>query len=378
MNKKRQSTQSDIPIDTILEVAKKLIKIPSVSGDIEKSVEVLKFTETQLTGINFRPFASESIPSLLYSNRDKSTNRFKIILNAHLDVVPGASEQFEPYIKDTKLYGRGAYDMKAASAAKIILFKELIHKVCYPLALQLTTDEETGGINGTAYQIQQGIRGDFVITAECGSNFRIVHEAKGMLHLKLIAKGKVSHSAYPWNGENAILKIYEALDAIYKAYPLPKAEAYKTTINVTHIQTTNSSKHTITPDNCEVLLDVRYIPQEKKVIIQNIQKLLPEGITTEVVFHTMPHETNSNNEYIRSLQRIGQSILHRDLELRKQHATSDARYYSNVNNDGVEFGPIGENQHHNEEWVDIKSLGDYYQILKKFLLEIDAKETMIK
>lgn len=361
---------ANIPIDEIVDLAQELIKIPSIAGDTGKAVEVLQYIEKQLPDSNFTAYASAGIPSLLYSNRGPHEKKFKVLFNAHLDVVPAAPNQFVPYIKDGRIYGRGAYDMKAASAVKLILFRELADDLPYPIALQFTTDEELGGLNGTAYQVKQGVRSDFVITGECGSNFGIVHEAKGMLHLKLIAKGKSSHSAYPWNGENAIVKIYQALSEIYKAYPMPKEPMYRTTLNVTHIQTTNSPKHTMTPDNCEALLDVRYLPQEKKTILQDIQKLLPEGVTTEVVFHTTPHETDKDSTYIKSLQSIGRNVLHKDLELRQQHATSDARYYSTVNNDAVEFGPVGQGQHYDAEWVDIQSLADYYQILKKFLLSI--------
>lgn len=358
--------------NNILPLAKELIKIPSISGDIEQAVEITRFTEKQLAGYNFRPFVSDSIPSLLYSNKDKNTKDFKIILNAHLDVVPGSKDQFKPIEKNGRLYGRGSYDTKAAAAAMILLFKEIGPKVSYPLGLQITTDEEIGGGDGTKYQLDKGVRADFMIASECGSNFNIVHEAKARLVVKLVAKGKTSHSAYPWLGDNAIWKLQQGIHAILQHYPSPKEAVYQTTVNVTHIQTqgkeNRDTAYNRTPDYCEALLDVRYVPSERNTILDQLQALLIAGVSLEVIHNTVPHQTDSNNKYIHALQKAGASVFKKELNLAKQNGTSDVRHYSEVGNDGIEFGPIGGNQHTDDEWVDINSLDDYYAILKQFLV----------
>ncbi|PIV71191.1 hypothetical protein COW57_00905 [Candidatus Roizmanbacteria bacterium CG17_big_fil_post_rev_8_21_14_2_50_39_7] len=53
-----------------------------------------------------------------------------------------------------------------------------------------------------------------------------------------------------------------------------------------------------------------------------------------------------------------------------KHGGSDIRHFNGVHEDGVTFGPVGEGLHSDNEWVDIKSLGEYYQILKKFLVQL--------
>jgi succinyl-diaminopimelate desuccinylase len=357
-------------VNNIIDLAKALIIIPSISGDKPTSREIIEYVKLQLPDMNYTAFAHDGVPSLLYSNR-KHEKHFRIILNVHLDVVPAGRRQFVPIEKNGKLYGRGAFDMKTAAAANILLYKELASQISYPLGLQLTTDEETGGLHGTAYQLKLGITSEFMLTAECGSNFDIIYEAKGMIQIRITAKGKTSHSAYPWLGENAILKLYEALQAIHTAYPSAEGEGYHTTANVTHINTKNSSKHTVTPDHCEALLDVRYISAEKGIIIDKLMSLLPEQVNLEVLFHTLPHETKPDNKYIQKLQKVGTEVLGKALHLKKQHATSDARYYSINNCDAVEFGPVGSGQHTVDECVDIKSVEQYYAILKSFLLSLE-------
>ena len=51
----------------------------------------------------------------------------------------------------------------------------------------------------------------------------------------------------------------------------------------------------------------------------------------------------------------------------KRHGGSDLRHFSAVGCPGVEFGPIGDGLHTDNEWVNISSLSTYYSILKKFL-----------
>ncbi|MEK7571419.1 MAG: M20/M25/M40 family metallo-hydrolase [Patescibacteria group bacterium] len=361
--------------DKIIPLAKKLISVPSVTGDIEKAVAILKFTERYMEGHTVTPFVSNSFPSLLYSNKDKDTRNFKFILNAHLDVVPGTTSQFTPQVKNGKLYGRGAYDTKAGAATMMLLFKELAPKIPFPLALQITTDEEVGGEDGTKYQIENGVRGDFVIATECGSNFRIIHEAKARLVVKLIATGKTSHSAYPWLGDNAIWKLQQAIHNILQKYPIPDEALYQTTVNVTHIETQGKEKrdtaYNRTPDYCEAIIDVRYIPTEKETIVAQIKSLLIDGVSMEILHNSAPHQTDEHNQHVQALHKIVTKVYKEKLPLVKQHATSDARHYSGIGVDGIEFGPIGANQHTDGEYVNIKSLDTYYAILKKFLLSVD-------
>lgn len=358
--------------DELIPLAKKLLAIPSMSGDIEKSIEVLELAKAQLPDYSFETYVSNTLPSLLYTNKPNETKKFKIILNGHLDVVPAPHEQFEPIEKDGKLYARGAYDTKAATAAMILVFKELGHKLNYPLGLQLTTDEELGGMDGTAYQIQQGVRGEFMIASECGSNFNIAHEAKARLVIKLIAKGKSSHTAYPWRGNNAIWNLQQTLYAFLNAYPTPTAPEYRTTITITRIQSGSQAEHETAynrvPEHCEALIDVRYIPADKQKIIEHLTSLLTNDVEMKVLHNTTPHQTDANNKYVQSLKKYTEETLGKEIELIQQHATSDARHYTGVGTDGVEFGPIGENQHTENECVDIQALKEYYEILKKFLL----------
>jgi len=353
----------------VLEFTKKLIAIPSDVNDREACLQILETTQKELSGFSFTPFASNGVPSVLYTNTPSPTKKCKIIFYAHLDVVPGSKEQFIPVEKNGKLYGRGAYDMKAASAAIILLFKEIAHQLPYTLGLQLTTDEEVVGFNGVGYQLAQGVTAEFAIAGECGSSLRIVNQLRGLNVVKLQASGVEAHAGHSWHGENALLKIYEAIHNILQEYPTPATPSWQTTVSVANVATENQT-HNIVPDNATALLDIRPIPEDKERILEKIQQLLPEGVTMEVI-KTMPSlHTKETNEYLQKLKTTLEDITKQPATIAPSYAGSDIIFFSMNNINGIEFGPVGGGHHSKEEWVDIKGLQEYYQILKHFLLSI--------
>ncbi|HSW96726.1 MAG TPA: M20/M25/M40 family metallo-hydrolase [Candidatus Saccharimonadales bacterium] len=355
-------------LQDILLLTKTFIKIPSVAGNHIEMNKILDIIKTELQDFPFLFFESNSHPSLLYSNQDKATKQFDIILNAHVDVVPAQPQQFFPYEKDGKLYGRGAKDMKAASAVMILLFKELAKELNYSLGLQIVTDEEPGGLDGTGYQVGQGTKGKFIICGE-GTDLVIIHKAKARMLIKLSTTGKSAHSAYPWKGENAIMKMHKALASIFHVYPTPEKESEETIVTVTAFNTENITYNKI-PEECTAYIDIRFVPNEKDSIIDKIKSLLPETIYMEVIFKFFPHDTSSNNKYLQLLEHEGKKICPERLQLGMAHGASDAGFYSEVDCGSIEFGPIGSNHHAIDEWVDIQSISDYYHILKNFLLSV--------
>lgn len=355
------------PIEKIVSLTQEFIRIPSVSKDIDKAVEILQVAKGQLQDRNFTPYVSSGFPSLLYSNQN--TNNFKIILNAHLDVVPGEPSQYVPQIENGKLYGRGAYDMKGAAAVMIHLFDEIADQVDYPLGLQLITDEELAEGYCTKDQLDRGVRTELAIIGECGSNMDIIHETKGLIHAKLLTTGHTAHGAYLWKGSNAILKMYEAISVLQKHFPIPEKETDETTVNLSKITTTNDTWNQV-PDNCSATLDIRFNRKDSTKILEKIQALLPEGVTLHVDKIRNAHYSDPENVYIKQLSKLGKEFRGENFATRNTYGGSDTTFFSDAGCDAIEFGPIGAGQHHAKEWVDIQSLADYYQILKKFLLSI--------
>ena len=258
--------------------------------------------------------------------------------------------------------------MKAAAAALIVVFKELASDLTYDIALQLVTDEEVGGIHGAKYQLEKDVKADFILAGE-NTDLLINNEAKGILRVKLVSKGKTSHGAYPWLGTNALLNVIKGIEATLAVYPVPRKEVWRTTANLATLSTTNDAYNKV-PDFAEAVFDIRFIPKEKDTVIAKCKNALPKSVHLEVLSIDPPSFTPETDQYVKHLQHSVKVITGREGKLVSKHGGSDIRFYTEQGISGVTFGPVGAGHHSDEEWVDLKSLEKYYEILKDFLLTL--------
>jgi succinyl-diaminopimelate desuccinylase len=349
----------------IIDFSKQLIAIPSVAGDAVALRKVLRLALGQVRGLTVEHFERHGVRSaLVYASRTRPS-RFRALLNVHLDVIPAKSGQYIPRVKGKRLYGAGAMDMKANAAAAITAFAKVAPKAKAPLALQLVTDEEIGGFNGTKFQVERGVRADMVLATE-PTNMDIVHMAKGVLWLKVTAKGIAAHGAYPWRGQNALLVIHQFITSLLRRYPRPSREVWRTTVNVSRIETTNTALNKI-PDHASVWLDIRFIAEDTTSIVRTIRNLLPTGATLEIIAKEAALATPRNHPDVRLLARLATSFAAKPTVFRGAHGTSDARHFSATRAACIEFGPVGGGIGSDDEWVDIPSVHRYHDILRDFL-----------
>lgn len=352
----------------VLTLTKKFVAIRSDPDRRSELDHILKLALSELKGFQIERFESRGVKSALVYNSKKRPSRFKVILNGHLDVIPGKDSQYVPKVVGDRLYGVGSMDMKSNVACLINVFKQTAKKVSYPLGLQLVTDEEIGGFQGTKLQVDRGVRANFVIAGE-STKFDIVNKAKGVLWLKVSCRGKTAHGAYPWRGENAIFKMNKFLVALYKKFPQPKKKVWQSTINLSRVEVSNQSFNKV-PDDCTAWLDVRFVPEERNTILAKIKRVLPPGFKLEVVAHEPALFVKPDNRYLKTLQRATEKVERRKVKLYGAQGTSDARHYTRVGCAGVEFGPIGDGIGTDKEWVSIPSLGQFQKILTEFLLAL--------
>ncbi len=351
-----------------INLSKSLISLVSTKSNPTMLKKVLELAIGEIKKYTIEYFEKNNSPSALIYFGKKRPERFKVILNAHLDVVDGKEGQFKPYEKNGRLYGRGAIDMKAAAAVLILVFKELAKKLNYPIGLQLVSDEEVGGFDGTKYQIEKGVRADFVIAGE-PTDFGVNNQAKGIIWVEIETKGKTGHGAYPWQGKNALWRLKDILNKIQIRYPVPKKETWKTTINLAKIETNNDTFNKI-PDWAKAKLDIRYIPKDDNNVLSFLKKITKNKSHLKILLYEPSQFTSQDNFYLKKLKQVGKKILKKPLKTIVKHGGSDIRHFNQIGCDGVTFGPVGAGLHSDNEWVDVKSLENYFLILKEFLLEI--------
>jgi succinyl-diaminopimelate desuccinylase len=358
--------------ESFLAAASGLLAIQSTAGRPADLSKALDFAVDFVgPGFTVERFESAGKPSALLYTAAERPERFQVILNAHLDVVPAEPAQFRPRREGDRLYARGAQDMKVSALVQAQVFRELAGAVPYPLALQLVTDEEVGGRNGTLHQINEGVGGEFVVIGE-SSGLRIVADSKGMITATLRAVGRGGHSAYPWLADNALVKLHRTVGRVLAAYPVPAEEAWRTTVNVARIETPNQARNQI-PALAEAWLDLRFPPGDAdfngrtaEEITAHLATFCEPGVTAVVDIADPPHHANRDRPEVRRLREAAAGQGYRADFLRK-HGAADGRYYYQRGIDAVIFGIGGDGLHGPAEYADTTTIAPYYRALTDFL-----------
>jgi acetylornithine deacetylase len=136
--------------------------------------------------------------------------RPEIFFSTHMDTVPPFISSSED---DQRIYGRGACDAKGIIAAQI-LAAEKLHAEGVFVGLLFLVGEERDSIGAKAAN-EQPLGARFMINGEPTEN-KLALASKGALHVELVARGKMAHSAYPELGESAIDKLVEALHRLHE------------------------------------------------------------------------------------------------------------------------------------------------------------------
>lgn len=149
-----------------------------------------------------------------------------LLLLSHLDVVVAdpkewSVEPFSGLVKDGLVWGRGALDMKSIAAIEVMVMKLLKRNGVQPegdIILAATADEEAGGRAGVHWLVHnypEKIRADYVINEGGGFGlpingrlmFTVQTAEKGVMWLKIRAKGRPGHGSIPGAADNAVLRM---------------------------------------------------------------------------------------------------------------------------------------------------------------------------
>lgn len=290
-----------------------------------------------------------------------------LVLNGHLDVVSGNIDQFEPIETEDRVIGRGSADMKSGCVAMIQAFIKLKdEQLNNGIMLQLVSDEETGGMNCSRHLVDQGYVGDFVICTE-PTNMKISIQSKGILRVEIVSKGVSAHGSRPWQGVNAISKAYENFEKIKDLPILAIGSEYyeKSSLNLAFIK--GGDIYNRVPDRCTMGLDIRFVPiLDSKEIIEKIENVVDGEVIVVVVEPGVA--TTSCNDYVQGFTKVVQSYYPElPYQYAVQHGGSDGRFYAEKGIPVIEFGPVGNYWHGDEEYVEIESIYQLERILVEYM-----------
>jgi acetylornithine deacetylase/succinyl-diaminopimelate desuccinylase family protein len=299
-----------------------------------------------------------------------------LIFNGHLDVVPaGNPSQWKyPPFKGTlsrgRIYGRGASDMKGGIASFIHALSTIERSKMRlrqgAVVLHLVSDEESHGRQGMGFLTQKGgIRGDAALVGE-PTDLQPVIAQKGALWLRISTLGRSAHGSRPHLGVNAVeemMKLMERLNLI----PLETEHPLlgKPTLNVGTIQ--GGTKINIVPDRCEIEVDRRMLPGEKKEEVLEKMKETLDSLQSQDPFFRYrmeeidfaePCEVNPEEEIVKTAVDAIQEVTGKKPPLRAFSGFTDSRFYVNqCHIPTLIFGPGEVDQSHTtDESVEVEAL----------------------
>ena len=351
--------------DDLVTMTCDLMAMPSVAerpDDLCAAIDYAEHYARTVPGVFIHRGEHEGKPYLMVTLRETKTP--KLILNAHLDVVPGRPEQFRPVLRDGRIYGRASQDMKGSGAVLLRLLRDLAALPERPdVGFQFVSDEEIGGEQGTGYLVAQGWTCEFFLAAE-PTDLAICFAHKGVLWMEIELRGTPAHGSRPWDGVNALALLRDGMLAMEQRYPTPDETAWMTTVVPTLISGGEASNRL--PEKVIMTLDVRHVPEETpEQIVAALQNCFPQG-QVRLIRYGAPLNTDPSLSAMNVLGQAVAVVTGKPAQLYREHFATDARFYSDLGIPAVCLGPIGAGLHSDEEWVDIASLEQLYHILRRF------------
>ena len=366
-----------------LKLAKELIRKPSITpkdaGAINVLAKNLRSLGFKCQLINFKNIKN------LYAKVGKSSPNF--CYAGHTDVVPPGNisewsvNPFKPTVKNNKLIGRGANDMKSSIAcfvAAVSRFKVKNRKFKGSISLLITGDEEGLAINGTKkvveYLRKKKEKINFCIVGEPTNPNKLGEMIKigrrGSITGKLTVIGTQGHVAYPKGANNpsdVMVKILKKIKEIKLDKGTKNFQA--SNLEITKINIDNHADNVI-PGLANATFNIRFnnkhssnsLKRKLNTIFKSISKKArcKFNINYQVsgeAFLTKPNKTTYMvQDTIKKITKIKP-------KLSTTGGTSDARFIRKIA-PCLEFGLVGKSMHKIDESVplsDLKKLTNIYQ-----------------
>jgi acetylornithine deacetylase len=348
-------------LSSLTELTSDLVRIDSVNPDLVAGgageSEIGRFVAEWLDGAGLEVETEEVAPgrvNVVGTARGSGGGR-AFLLNAHMDTVgvAGMDRPFEPHSEDGRLYGRGAYDMKASLAAIMLAGADAVEAgLRGDVLVTAVCDEEVGSIGSAALAAR--LHADAAIVAE-PTEERLAIAHKGFAWVEIETHGVAAHGSRPDLGEDAIARmgrVLVGLEALDQALRERDGHALLGSGSI-HASTIEGGRELSTyPERCILRAERRTLPGETEPDVEaEARRLLGElDGSARVTFFREPFEVDEDAEIVALVRRHANGA-----ELVGMPFWADSALFAAAGIPTVLFGPRGEGAHAAVEWVDIAS-----------------------
>lgn len=294
-----------------------------------------------------------------------------MMLNGHIDTVTLAGYEGDALsgeIKDGKLYGRGAADMKSGLAAALVATakaKEL-GGLRGDVIFAGVADEEALSL-GTEQLLAAGWRADGAVISE-PSDLEMVTAHKGFSWLEVDIYGVAAHGSMPKLGVDAIAKAgYFLVELDKLATQLDNEPAHSSTgRSSVHASIIKGGEEPASyPARCTITIEYRTIKGETPDSVQDQVKDILERLAKDVkdfsydirtTFSRSPFEISADHAFVSLVQRHIEVVTERKIQPVAGSYWTDCALLADEGIPVLLFGPVGHGLHGKEEWADVDSI----------------------
>jgi succinyl-diaminopimelate desuccinylase len=287
-----------------------------------------------------------------------------VALVGHLDTVRCAADQ-PLAVRDGRVYGCGASDMKAGLAVMLSLlerWRELERG--RPVWIFYHGEEGPADGNGLAPVMEGGVLPplDFAFILE-PTDGGVQPGCMGVLHATVSVRGVRAHSARPWQGENAIYRAIPLLERLRERGPREVRRgdlSFREVMVVTTAATHNSRN--VVPDLLELNVNVRFAPGRTA---EAAEAELRELVAGDGEVHV--HDSAPSGEVHHEHPLVAGWIAREGLAVLPKQAWTDVARFTSHGIPAVNFGPGETSQAHQAgEWASVGSLEHCYGALRRW------------
>lgn len=381
----------------LIAIAQALIAVPSPNPPL--STAAVAATAAELVRLHVPDAeltmyeAGEGVVNLVARLRGAGPGR-RLLLSGHLDTYPANEalpwtvDPFGGVVRNGRIYGRGAADMKGGIAASIVALAALAaHRPAWKgeVVLALSGDEESMGNLGAEWLLANvpDLHCDAVIIGDAGSPAVVRFGEKGFLWIEVDASGKPAHGAHVHLGINAIDRLRTALDALSSLRDLPVAapeavtEAIaaarplseklsgagesetlgRVTVNIGHIA--GGTSMNLIPASSRAGVDIRLpVGVSAATIEAHVAARLGamEGINWRVLRRTEPSFTPPDSEIVKTVADAATRVLGKAPAINMRVGGSDSRVFRHAGIATIVYGPTPFNMGGADEYALLEEL----------------------
>ncbi len=408
--------------DSLIRLTQDLIRIPTLNPPGRKYREICEFLAAELEPDGFTvellratgtPGDSDRYPRWnLVARRDGPRPGDCVHFNSHHDVVEvGQGWSVDPFggeLRDGRVYGRGACDMKGGLATSIIAARAFL--AAHPdfagaIEISATADEESGGYGGVAWLAERGYfdpaRVQHVIIPEPLNKDRICLGHRGVWWAEIETKGRIAHGSMPFLGDCAVrhmgavlaemeATLFPILGARRTDMPVVPDGARASTLNINAIHGGAAEPEEgytglpapCVPDRCRITIDRRFLIEEDLAEVKSELIALMERVKAarptfayEIrdLFEVQPTMTDRDAPVVRTVAQAIRTVLDRHPDYVVSPGTYDQKHIDRIGRlkNCIAYGPgILDLAHQPDEWVGVDDMMDSARVMALTLAEL--------